>query len=366
MKITISGQPSILHEAVELVHAFANRLPTDQLTVPGPCSIPPEEIARIRDLACAGLNPEDEELQFFFRGHPFEDNRDGQFSLARNMVYAWAHEVCSDADEMAHSLLRYWKNHRGTLRVRRVHTYGLYMVPDEQGRFQDLTGEISKLPLPGMLQMQLVETISSYELYLPRLMNLLRPVIERLKTLLLPWIQRCIPLLHRWVQFFSAEENFRKFFLERSAVDSELPIEMRLCPRYFWPHVAYVFPSESYQLLNVHLAAGREPGFQEIREEESALENRDYLILRQLSSADRMSMLIAMMDCPMTAMEVSRKLDLHPSSVFRDISAMGNSHLLIQEIKGGKSTYRTNYTLLEKLFQKILHRLESTRNFSGR
>ncbi|MBE6945824.1 MAG: hypothetical protein E7459_07030 [Ruminococcaceae bacterium] len=366
MKITVSGQPSILHEAVELVHAFVNQLPTEQLTVPGPCSIPPEEIVRIRDLACSGLNPADEELQFFFHGHPFEDNRDGQFSLARNMVYAWAQEVCSDADEMANFLLHYWKTHRGTLRVRSVHTYGLYMVPDEQGRFQDLTGEISKLPLSCILQMQLIETISSYELYLPRLMSLIRPVIARLKTLLSPWIQQCTPLLQRWVQFFSEEENFRKFFLERSAVDSELPAEMRLCPRCFWPHVAYVFPSESYQLLNVHLAAGREPGFQEPREEEIALENRDYLILRQLSSADRMSMLIAMMDCPMTAMEVSRKLDLHPSSVFRDISAMGNSHLLVQEIKSGKSTYRTNYTLLEKLFRKILCRLENTRNTPGR
>lgn len=361
MKMTVCGQPSILHEAVELVHAFVNRIPTEQLTVQGPCSIPPEEILRIRDVACQGLNPEDEELQFFFRGHAFEDTREGQLSIARNMVYAWAQEVFPDADEMADFLLRYWQTHRGTLRIRSTHMYGLYMVPDEQGRFRDLTGEISKQPLPTMLQMQLVETMSSYELYLPRLLRLLRPVIGRLPALLLPWIQRSVPLLQQWVQFFSEEKNFREFFLERSAVDSELPQEMRLYPRCFWPHISYVFPSDSFQILNVHLAIGREPGFQEPREGVISLENRDYQVLRQLASADRMNMLIAMMGSPMTAMEVSRKLGLHPSSVFRDISSMGNSHLLIQEIKGGKSTYRTNYVLLEKLFQKILRRLEGTR-----
>ncbi len=361
MKITIYRQPSILHEAVELVHAFVNQTPPEQLAVQGPCSIPAEEILRIRDLACAGLDPESEELQFFFRSFPFDDTREGRLSIARNMVYAWAETFYPDANEMADFLLRYWKKYRGSLRVKSVHLYGVCVSPDEQGAFHNLTKDVSRLPIPTTQQMQLVETMSYYEFYLQRLLTLLRPVMEKLPALLLPWVQRAVPLLQRWEQFFSDEHNFREYFLQRSAVDSEPPQEMRLYPRCFWPHVSYVFPSNSFQILNIHLAMGREPGLQDLREEKISLENRDYQILRQLASADRMNMLMAMMDTPMTAMEVSRKLELHPSSVFRDISGMGNSHLLVQEIKGGKSTYRTNYVLLEKLFQNILRMLEGAR-----
>lgn len=366
MNIVVCKQPSILHEAVELVHAYVNRIPTEQLVIQGPGSIPVEEASRIRDLACAELEPGNEELQFFFESFPFDDSREGQLSIARCMVYAWADEIYPDADKMAEALVSYWRQHQGKLRIKSVHLYGVCVYPDEEGQFHNLTKDITKLPIAPTQQMKLVEVLSSYSFYLGRLLTLLRPVLQKLPALLLPWVQRAVPIMQQWVQFFSDQQNFREFFLQRSAVDSELPQQMRLYPRCFWPHISYVFPSNSFQVLNIHLAIGREPGLQDIREEKISLENRDYQILRQLASTDRMSMLMAMMDTPMTAMEVSRKLDLHPSSVFRDIGAMGNSHLLIQEIKGGKSTYRTNFALLEKLFQKILRMLDNARGTNGR
>ncbi len=366
IKITTCYQPSILHEAVELVHAFVNDIPVEQLCVPGPYSIPQEEILRIRDVACEGLDREGEEIQFFFHSFPFEDAKGGRLSIARSMVYAWAEEIYSDADSMGEFLVDYWQKNRGSLRIKGVHLYGLTVVPDEEGHFHNLTKDVFKLPIAAMHQMQLVEAMSHYEYYLQRLMTLLRPVIEKLPVLLLPWVQKAAPLLQQWGRFFSDEKNFREFFLQRSAVDSELPCQMRLYLRCFWPHISYAFPSHSFQVLSIHLAMGQEPGLQELREEKLNIETSDCQILRQLASPDRMSMLVAMMDNPMAAMEVARKLDLHPSSVFRDISSMGNSHLLIQEIKGGKSTYRTNYALLQKLFDKILSMLEYAKESSNK
>lgn len=74
----------------------------------------------------------------------------------------------------------------------------------------------------------------------------------------------------------------------------------------------------------------------------------------QLAHADRVSMLLAMMGEPMTAQELAHRLNLHPSSVFRDLNSMSNSNLLLREVLGGKNTYRTNFPLMQKLFQKIL------------
>lgn len=354
MKITAYPQPSILHEAVELVHALVNQTPVEQLGRKFPCGVPAEELQRIRENACEGLEPDSEEMQFFFRGVPFEDKKEGLSSIARNMVYAWAEEIYGDADEMADYLLRYWRRHRGTLRIRNVDLYGVSVYHDEQGKFHNLTKELSKLPLPAAYQMQLVETMSYYEFYLQRLLNLLRPVLDRLPALLLPLVQRAAPLLQQWESFFAIESNFREFFIERVAVDFKMPRELRLYLRYFQPCTGWIFFADSFQTFNVHLGIGLESGIAQVQKSTASLETCDYMALRQMANADRMSMLLTMMDNSMTAQEVARKLELHPSSVFRDLNSMSNSKLLIKEVSGGKSTYRTNYPFFEELFRNIL------------
>lgn len=365
MRITVYRQPSILHEAVELVHAFVNQTPIEQLSGQSPWGISKEEIQRIMSIACQGIDPADEEVQFFFRGVPFEDKKDGLASIARNMVYAWAEEIHGDADEMAAYLLEYWRRYRGTLRIRNADLYGVSVYHDERGAFHDLTREVAKLSLPQSYQIQLVETMSCYDFYLHRLMGLLRPVLERLPSLLSPVIQRTAPLLGQWERFFADSDNFREFFLQVVAVDSRLPQELRLYLRYFQPHTGWVFFDEAYRVFNVHLGISQERSIIQSRQAPRPLEGCDHLILRQLASADRMNMLTVMMDAPMTAQEVSRKLELHPSSVFRDLNTMSNLRLLIKEVSGGKSTYRTNYPLLQELFGTILQTLSSSTPAAG-
>lgn len=354
MKITLYRQPSILHEAVELVHAYVNKTPTEQLCGKSLTGITGDELQNILSLACRDINREDSEIQFFFRGVPFEDKKDGLASIARNMVYAWAEEIHHDAHDMAACLLEYWKKYRGTLRIRDIDLYAVSVCHDEQGRFHDLTQEVTKLSLPRNYQMRLVETMSCYDFYLQRLMTLLQPVLAVLPGLLMPIVQRNAQLLEQWGQFFSDIPNFQAFCLQVVAVDSRMPQELRLYLRYFQPHTGWLFFDEHCRVFNVHLGINQERSIVQSRQALRPLESCDHLILRQLSSADRMNMLTALVDTPMTAQEVARKLELHPSSVFRDLNAMSNLRLLIKEVSGGKSTYRTNYPLLQELFDTIL------------
>ncbi len=354
MKITLYRQPSILHEAVELVHAYVNKTPIGQLcgnSLPG---ITGDELQNILSIACQGINREDQEIQFFFRGIPFEDKKDGLASIARNMVYAWAEEIHHDAHDTANCLLEYWKKYRGTLRIRDIDLYAVSVYHDNHGRFHDLAQEVAKLSLPRNYQMRLVETMSCYDFYLQRLMTLLQPVLAVLPGLLAPIVQRNVRLLEQWEQFFADSPNFQAFCLQVVAVDSRTPQELRLYLRYFQPHTGWLFFDEQYRIFNLHLGISQERSIIQSRQTLRPLESCDRLIFRQLSSEDRMKMLIAMMDTPMTAQEVARKLELHPSSVFRDLSTMSNLRLLIKEVSGGKSTYRTNYPLLQELFDTVL------------
>ena len=353
MKIRTSDRPCLLYEAMELVHAFVNQVPARQMTGTGPYCIPEEETQRIMELACEGLDPESEALQFFFHGIPVEDKNDDLLSVARCMVYSLSMESCPDVDATVEMMCCAWEKFRENPHINNISVYGMGFSEGKSGSFRSLAREIAKLPLPASFQLQLVEVFTDYKNRLIELMELLRPVIGRLGELLEPWVQRVQPLVAQWEEYFSQEENFRDFFARKLALPEFEGREVSLALHYLRSDLGFV----NYDMggeVNILLGVGKTVGLMEQGTPKQTLENCDYLLLRQLSNPDRMAMLMAMMSRPMTAQELSRNLNLHPSSVFRDLNSMSNSNLLLREASGSRNTYRTNYLLLEKLFQKIL------------
>lgn len=362
MKITVHRQPCLLQEATELVHAFVNQTPVEQLAGNGEFCIPLDEILRIREEACDGLNPDNEELQFFFHGIPFEDKSDGLASIARCMVYSMTDDIIPDVDSTVELMLRSWSKHRSGTRINNISLYGIGFDSGESGEFHSLAKEMAKLPVPVPFQLQLVEAFSNYEHYLHRLVELLRPVTVKLQVLLEPWVSHAMPLVRQWEEYFSSEENIREFFMRNVAFPEITSTELNFALHYLQPKIGFVCFASFYGAANILMGVGQAVGLGDTKAAKESLENCDYMVLRQLANSDRMSMLLAMMAAPMTAQELSRKLELHSGSVFRDLNSMSNSNLLIKEVIGGKQTYRTNYTMLQKLFQKILQSLDKERN----
>lgn len=72
MEVQIYREPCWLLEAAELVYGLVNRIPAGKLTVPGQYCIPPDELRKIQEEACAGLDLEDELLRLYFRGTALE------------------------------------------------------------------------------------------------------------------------------------------------------------------------------------------------------------------------------------------------------------------------------------------------------
>lgn len=82
MELEIYKKPCLLLEAAELVCAVVNNIPAEKLTVPDTYAIPPEAVRTIQEAACAGLSPEDRQLQFYFRGFPLFGVAERLFCLA--------------------------------------------------------------------------------------------------------------------------------------------------------------------------------------------------------------------------------------------------------------------------------------------
>ncbi len=365
MKLTIHYRPCLLQEATELIHAYVNQIPAELLTGQGPCAIPAEELIKIRTIACEGLDPEREDLQFFFKGIHFEDKSDGLLTVARCMVYSLTEELIPDVDAAVETMLRIWPKYRKTARINNISVYGMGFSSDEPEAFRSLSKEIAKLPLPVSFQLQLVEAFSNYEEYLRKLVNILKPVTEKLASLLEPWVQRAQPLIRQWEEYFSEESNVRDFFLRKTAIPELTTTELTFALHYMKSDLGLVFFTDFCGPAIILVGAGQTVALPEGDTTRQVLENCDYLVLRQIANPDRVAMLLAMMATPMTAQELAHKLNLHPGSVFRDLNSMSNSNLLLKEILGGKNTYRTNYPLLEKLFQKVLQMFGTARASGG-
>ena len=71
MNVQIMSTPCYLLETVELIYAFVNGVPAEELTGPGSYCIPVREVQRIMDTACAGLALQNPTLQFFFQKKPW-------------------------------------------------------------------------------------------------------------------------------------------------------------------------------------------------------------------------------------------------------------------------------------------------------
>ena len=66
LEVQIYREPCWLLEAAELVYGLVNRIPAGKLTVPGQYCIPPDELRKIQEEACAGRiagNPVREDIE---------------------------------------------------------------------------------------------------------------------------------------------------------------------------------------------------------------------------------------------------------------------------------------------------------------
>lgn len=352
MKITVYREPCILLEATELVYAWVNQLPAENSAPDKEFNIPVEVALRIRDAVCQFLDPEDAELQFFFRSIPFGGESGQKTCIARCLVYNTLEFGHPDPDDMAKALSQAWDEEmKGPISITGMDQYSVSFAAGNPGEFLPLSREIAKLPLPTTYQLQLLDVFSHYGVYIQRLADLLRPVTSKLSELLQPWVLKAQSRLNQWEEYLS-EDNVEEFFFQSYHMKVNAPDVVEIALHYFLPRSGMLHVAESGNIARMLLGTAMDIGIKVQKKEK--LSDREYSALRLIANPDRVAMLQAMMHEPMSGQELIQRLGLNSGSVFRDLNSMCNADLLIREIGKGKSIYRTNYPLLQSLFQRTL------------
>lgn len=351
MEVVIEREPCYLLEAAELVYSWVNDIPTEKLTGPGTYCIPVPEMDAIRMRACAGLDRRDAALQYYFTSVVLEPDGHDSSCLGCCLLYTPIRELEPNPTQMGQSLVENWHYLRSSgARVTSISGNSLNFEEEFAGGFLSLAQEMAELTAPQSYRMQLLEAFSAYDVHLNRLLSLLEPVLRRLPTLLEPWSRQAEHLVNKWHEFFSAY-SAEEFFRQRSGISCESCKTATLRLRYVFPKVSQGKVWSQFGVILFHLGVNLEPCSSQVSE--IALSEQEFEALRLIGNPTRAKMLLEMMDKAMNIQELSLALGINPGSVFRDLNSLFSAKLLLLEIVNGRSYYRTNYTMVEHVTDRI-------------
>lgn len=352
MNVKIYREPCWLLEAAELVYSLVNEIPPEKMTSKGPYCIPAEEAARIRDVACAQIDPEDKRLKFYFQGFPLEGNFDRLSCPGICVLHQELELRHSDPTDAVEAMKQSWRSDlENGYFISGMGLFSLDMDKGKEGDFLSLTESVENLPIPKLYQMRLLEVYATYEQHLQRIYELLTPVIQTLPALLEPWVRRASPLMDQWETFF--QTTTPEAFLQKRAGSEMEEYDLlevafgyffsKWCPSRVFGEKRIVRCMMSVQAMpSLDPAASAHPG-----EEELAA-------LRLVANPTRLEMLHTMRSKGMGVQELASRLSLNVGSVSRDISNMKNARLLLVDYKQDRGCYRTNYAEIERIARHVL------------
>ena len=121
MHITFYRRPCLYPDATELFYAYVNGTPAKNLAFPGPCALPKSVMESMMQEACAGVDPADEQVRFYFEPFPLPKYGSSSYTcVARLLAFTYSDWSSPDAEHCVSSMqsrLAAGKNAAGTNRV---------------------------------------------------------------------------------------------------------------------------------------------------------------------------------------------------------------------------------------------------------
>lgn len=350
--IQLTAAPCMYLETVELLYAWYNHIPAQSICGRGEYCIPPEEYERIRDLVCGEINPEDPELEYFFRAESLRDSSGNQTCIARTLAYSSQNVQLSGLEEYAAALKEGWRR----LRENRMYCTTMdlfsfdYDVLPEGEAPRPLKEEFRSLLVSPAYRDRLAEIFGNLDASVARLTALLTPVARRLEPELLPWAAQTEPLLDRWDQYWHSPDLEEKLQKQWSLTQIQECRRVFIGLRYLQSRQAPGLLIELFGTAYFHIGVGTPDS---VRLGES-MEDWEYKALRLLGSPARVRMLQALRDRAYSSRELARALDLNLGAVCRDMSSMFDARLLTISSEEGHIRYRTSAFALETLSRRLL------------
>lgn len=354
MEILVTAKPHMLLETVELMYAYMNHTPPEELAGSGTYSLPVSAVQEMLDVACDGLSREDEMLRFFFDRYILSNEPRRDTCIARNLVYNLGYvgqgSIAKDCDR----LRRIWTNdicaHNSIVAVG---DYCLHWVAETEGPVIPVVEGLDGLAVDASYIRKLHALFVDYDRSVALLEALVTPVAEKLEPLLQPWAQRAEELAEERQTKLQDRTYWKKLM---GVIQINFEEDVHTCwiqNRYLQPKVG---PGNLYLVSNevfIHMGveAEQERELDSVRRE--TIQHWELEALRLLGSDSRLKMLRVMLEKPLSTRELAQTLEMNLGTVARDIRSMYDARLLIVETENNRVFYRTNIQTMELLGKHI-------------
>lgn len=349
VEIKVSAKPHLLLETIELLYAYVNRIPVEELATRGEYSPPQEAVQKIMDVACADISRDDPAMQYYFgRYTPPEENWSTCMarSLACNGLEISRGTVAEDCQFLREDNREHMKVN---WRITGLRQYGLSFLESDNSSFISAAEDIAKLQLAPEYTQKLLEQFSDYDHSIACLEELVTPVAEKLTVLLEPWVERTWELARAW-QNYLEQPGAGERFLQRCGCRDNVVLErIHMQLRYFLPVEGFGMRSLDNTYCCVHMAVSTPlEGLQQ-----ASIRPWEVEALRLLGNTNRLRILQTLLDTPMSAREVAQELQMNLGGVCRDINNLYEVGLLYIESDKHRRRYRTNGERLQLLAHHI-------------
>ena len=206
MNVQIMSTPCYLLETVELIYAFVNGVPAEELTGPGSYCIPVREVQRIMDTACAGLALQNPTLQFFFQKEALADDSGDFTCIARNIAYFVSTFSCKTISSAFDLLRKSWltilQEHSYPASIGR-YTFDCGWQDESESESTNLELRVNQLLISPDYRKKLLSVLKNFDYYTQLLEELIAPVERRLELLMVPWVKHSEPLRQNWYAYLT-------------------------------------------------------------------------------------------------------------------------------------------------------------------
>ena len=354
MNVQIMSTPCYLLETVELIYAFVNGVPAEELTGPGSYCIPVREVQRIMDTVCAGLALQNPTLQFFFQKEALADDSGDFTCIARNIAYFVSTFSCKTISSAFDLLRKSWltilQEHSYPASIGR-YTFDCGWQDESESESTNLELGVNQLLISQDYREKLLNVLKNFDYYTHLLEELIAPVERRLELLMVPWVKHSEPLRQNWYAYLT-QPDLPSLLQQKWKFVTKEPIDQVYAVLGYFSAKVQMLELETLGNQNViYIHIGVNCTTDLCDEEEFA--PWEIRALRLLGSQARIKLLKAIHAQPMSTRELAQNLGMNLGSVGRDVSSLLTAGLLVVEVDDDRRRYRINTTALDTIIQHL-------------
>ena len=354
MNVQIMSTPCYLLETVELIYAFVNGVPAEELTGPGSYCIPVREVQRIMDTACAGLALQNPTLQFFFQKEALADDSGDFTCIARNIAYFVSTFSCKTISSAFDLLRKSWltilQEHSYPASIGR-YTFDCGWQDESESESTNLELRVNQLLISPDYRKKLLSVLKNFDYYTQLLEELIAPVERRLELLMVPWVKHSEPLRQNWYAYLT-QPDLPSLLQQKWKFVTKEPIDQVYAVLGYFRAKVQMLELETLgnqNVIYIHIGVNCTT---DLRDEEE-FAPWEIRALRLLGSQARIKLLKAIHAQPLSTRELAQNLGMNLGSVGRDVSSLLTAGLLVVEVDDDRRRYRINTTALDTIIQHL-------------